>query len=181
MINEVAERYAGGLFELAKENHTVESKLEQAESLLEALRLNEDLLLFLRAVKVTDEEKKACIDATFKDVLDTDMLHFLKVLVDTDRSYYLREILEEYIALADHELGIQKATVQSAKPLSSADLKRIQIALERKTKKKVLIRNTVHPELIAGIKVILGNTVTDITIKDQMDKLKETLLKGGRA
>jgi F0F1-type ATP synthase delta subunit len=38
MANEVAERYAQGLFELAWENGTAETKKAQAETLLETLR-----------------------------------------------------------------------------------------------------------------------------------------------
>ena len=109
------------------------------------------------------------------------MINFLKLLVDKDRTYYLKEILRMYIELADDELGIQKAIVQSAKPLSEADMQEIKTALEKNTGKTIVLQNTVKPELIAGIKVIVGNTVTDNTFKNKMETLKQVLLKGGRA
>ena len=58
MASEVAERYAEGLFSLALEDHTAASKKQQAEELSEVLAESDDLLLFLRAVKITPEEKK---------------------------------------------------------------------------------------------------------------------------
>ena len=181
MISEVAERYGYGLFLVAKESDTVLSKQEQCEVLLEALKQSEDLLVFLKAVKIKAEEKKDYLESMFFNVLDKEMINFLKLLVDKDRTYYLKEILQMYIDLADDELGIQKATVQSAKPLSESDLNQIQTALEKKTGKKIVLKNTVKPELIAGIKVIVGNSVTDSTLKNKMDTLKQILLKGGRA
>jgi F-type H+-transporting ATPase subunit delta len=56
MTNEVAERYAQGLFELAKETGTVREKKEQAALILRAIDDNPELNVFLRAVKITKEE-----------------------------------------------------------------------------------------------------------------------------
>ena len=40
MVNEIAERYGQGLFELATENNTVREKKSQCESLLKILKEN---------------------------------------------------------------------------------------------------------------------------------------------
>ena len=56
MVNEIAERYGQGLFELATENNTVREKKAQCESLLKILKENNEVELFLRAVKITKEE-----------------------------------------------------------------------------------------------------------------------------
>lgn len=180
MASEAAERYAGGLFALAKENHTVEEKKKQAEELEKALEENDDLLLFLRAVKITPEEKKQAIDNMFQDVLDHDFRSFLKLLVDKDRTYYLKEILTCFEDLCNDMLGYQKAEVISARPLSEEDLQRIQNTLEKSTGKKIILRNTIEPSLIAGIKVKVGSKITDISMKSRIDQMKEALLKGGR-
>ena len=180
MANEVAERYAQGLFELAWENDTVESK-EQAEGLLQTIRSTPELNVFLRAVKITKDEKKSFIESTFADALDIDMIHFIKLLIDKGRIYYLRDILEEFVRLANERLGIENAVVWSARPLKEADLKRLLEALEKKSGKKVNLENRIDPELIAGIKVTVGSTVTDVTMKNRIESLKEELLKGGQA
>ncbi|MEE8808526.1 MAG: ATP synthase F1 subunit delta [Lactimicrobium sp.] len=181
MSSEVAERYGNGLYELACENNTVESKKEQAETLLEALEESDELLLFLQAVKVTNEEKKDKVVEIFKDTLDKDMINLIRLLVDRDRTWYLKDILRVYIGLADEKLGIQKAEVFSARKLSEEDLQRIKDALGRKENKKIILRNIVDPSLIAGIKVKVGNNVTDITMKTQIENLRQALLKGGNA
>lgn len=181
MASEIAERYASALFSLARENHTVKEKKETAENLLSALEENDDLLLFLRAVKVTPEEKKDTIDKIFQDVLDHDMRSFLKLLVDKDRTYYTLEILKSFIDLCDEDMGIARAEVDSARPLSEEDLNRIREVLEKKSGKTIVLKNRIDPSLIAGIKVKLGYNVTDATMKRQIENMKETLLKGGRA
>jgi F-type H+-transporting ATPase subunit delta len=180
MASEAAERYAGGLFALAKENGTIAEKKKQAEELSEALDQSDDLLMFLRAVKVTPEEKKKAIDEMFQDVLDHDFRSFLKLLVDKDRTYYLKEILNCFEDECNEALGLQKAEVISARPLAEEDLKRIQDVLEKKTGRKILLKKTINPSLIAGMKVKVGNEVIDVSMKSRIENMKEAILKGGR-
>ena len=109
------------------------------------------------------------------------MIHFIKLLIDKGRIYYLRDILEEFVRLANERLGIENAVVWSARPLKEAYLKRLLEALEKKSGKKINLENRIDPELIAGIKVTVGSTVTDVTMKNRIESLKEELLKGGQA
>ncbi len=180
MTSEIASRYGQGLLELAKENNTVKEKKQQAESLLEIFETT-DLLAFLRAVKVTDTEKKQLIDNVFKDVVDLDMIHFLKLLIDRRRTEFVKEILKEFDQLTDEELGILKATVVSARALKQSDLDRIQKALSDKTGKEIVLKTQIDPSLIAGIKVITDGKITDVSMKTKVDQMKQTLMKGGQA
>lgn len=181
MANEIAERYAQGLFELARESNTVREKKEQAELILKAIADNPELTVFLRAVKVTKEEKKNLIAEVFKDAADQETINLIKLLLDKGRIGYFREIFTEYVRLADEELGIATATVESARELKAEDIERIRKALIRKTGREIVMKTKINPDLIAGIKVTVGNNVTDITMKTKIDSMKEALLKGGQA
>ncbi len=181
MITELATRYAQGLFELAQETNTVEEKKEQAELLLQVAEENPDLTVFFNAVKVTGSEKKEFILNVFQGKIEQDMVNFLRLLVDKHRIVYLKDILKAYISLADEELGIEHAEVYSARKLPEEELAKIKSALETKTGKQIVLRNVVDESLIAGIKVVVGNNVTDVTMKNKIDSLRETLLKGGQA
>ncbi len=181
MISEIAQRYGQGLFELALENQSVKEKKEQIESLLSVLEEHEEVELFLRAVKVTKQEKKTFIEDVFSDVVDHDVVSLIKILIDKGRIYYFKDVLKEYITLAEENLGITHATVHSARKLSDEDIQKIKEAIEKKTKKSVVLANKIDPDLIAGIKVTVGNNVTDMTVKNKIAKMKEALLKGGLA
>lgn len=181
MANEIAERYAQGLFELARESNTVREKKEQAELILKAIADNPELTVFLRAVKVTKDEKKNLIAGVFKDAADQDTINLIKLLLDKGRISYFREIFSEYVRLADEELGIATATVESARELKAEDLERIRKALIKKTGREIVMKTKINPDLIAGIKVTVGNNVTDITMRTKIDSMKEALLKGGQA
>lgn len=181
MAAEIAQRYAQGLFELARENGTIEAKKEQAEQLLRAFRENPDVNILLRAVKITKEEKKNFIMAVFSKAADGDMIRLMKLMVDKGRVYYMQKTLEDFVRLAEDSMGIEHAVVLSARPLREADLTRIRNALQAKHGKKIVLENRVDPSVIAGIKVTVGSNVTDATMKNRIDSMRETLLKGGQA
>lgn len=181
MINEVADRYSEGLFLLAKESDDISNKKKQALGLLKVFEETPDLALFFKAVKVSAEEKKALICKVFGNKIDEDLLHFLELLVDKDRMGYVQEILREYVRKINDDLSIKKAIVYSVRPLEESDLTKIKEALNKKHNCLVELENKLDPGLIAGIKVVMENQVTDISMKNKIDSLKESLLKGGLA
>ena len=178
MINAVAENYGGAMFSLAREDNAVREIKEEAEHLLNVLDTYPELMEFFNAIKVTGQEKKDLVDSVFGDLYSIDMIHLLKLLIDKSRIYYLRDILNEYVGLANEELGIKPATVYSARKLSDEDMERIREAIAVKTGKEILLRNRVDRSLIAGIKVVTDNSVTDITMKRRIDEMRRALLKG---
>ena len=163
MANELAERYAQGLFELTVEENSVEQTKKEAEDLLSVLSVND------------------FVDRIFSKSFSHDFVNFLKLLIDKGRIGCLEDILKAYVVLADEKLGIERAVVTSARPLSEEHLQEIKKTLAAKTGKKILLKNTVDPSLIAGIRVTVGNKVTDITMATKIESMRNALLKGGQA
>jgi F-type H+-transporting ATPase subunit delta len=130
------------------------------------------------AVQIPSSEKKAAIDRMFQD-FTVEMRNFLKLLIDKDRTYYLKEILKLFITRCNEELNIETAVVSSARKLSQEDMAKIREALKKKTGKEILLKNVVDESLIAGIKVTCGSMVTDVTTAYRINEMKELLLRGG--
>jgi F-type H+-transporting ATPase subunit delta len=181
MTNEITQRYAQGMFELAKEEKSVEEKKKQAECILETMNDCPDFALFLRAVKVTKQEKYELIDRVFQEAVDHDMCSFMKLIIEKGRAYYMQGIMEDYVKLANEDLGIELAEVVSARKLSAQDMQTIGEALVRKTNKKIVLKNKIDPSVIGGIRVTMANSVTDATISAKIERMRSALLKGGRA
>jgi F-type H+-transporting ATPase subunit delta len=180
MSSEISERYAQALFELAFDENTVKETKQQAESILQLTEDTPELLDFFRAVKVTKEEKKDLINRVFSDAYDQYMVSFMKLLIDKGRMDYLKEILRVLIQKANEELGIQEAVVYSARKLDDEAMAKIKGALEKKTGKEIVLKNQIDEQLIAGIKVVVGNNITDVSMKRRIEGMKEALLRGGQ-
>lgn len=179
MKNEVAQRYAEGLFLLAKQEDKVEAYMEQVQLLLQTMHDNPDLKYIFQSIKISKEEKRNFVEKIYKQSVEHNVLNFVKLIIDKGRSQYLTEIYESYISEAEEALGIEHATVISARALSQEDLNTIGNTLVSKTNKRIILENKVDPSVIAGIKVTMGNTVTDITMKTKIENMRNQLLKGG--
>ncbi len=179
-MNEIAERYGAGLFELAKEENKVEEYMNSIQSLKDIFKENPDLTTFFLSIKISKDEKKKFIDKVFDKSFEHDLINFLKLIIDKGRVSYLSEIFDCFIKQCEEDLGIQHAKVISARKLSQEDLNSIGNTLVSKTNKKIILENIVDPSVIAGIKVIMGNNVTDITMRTKLENMRNTLLKGGQ-
>lgn len=180
MKNEIAERYAAGLLELAKEENKVEEYMDQVHFLEETLKENPDLSAFFLSIKITKEEKRNLIDKVYGKCVEHNLVNFMKLIVDKGRTTQLGAIYRSFIEMCEENLGIEHATVISARKLSSEDMNTIGNTLVSNTGKRVILENVVDPSVIAGIKVTVGNRVTDITMKTKIEKMRNTLLKGGQ-
>ncbi len=83
-----------------------------------------------------------------------------------------------YQALLDEELGIARGEVITAFPLSEEEKKELEQALKGVLKKEVFLEAKVDPEIIGGVKIKIGDYIWDGTLKSQLEKFKEIIIKG---
>ncbi len=103
--------------------------------------------------------------------------NFLRVLAENGRLGLLPEIAAQFEALKNAREGVLEAEVHSALELSSAQLADLVQRLEKKTGRKVKAKLEIDKELIAGVRIVLGDKVIDGSARAQLGAL-ETALKG---
>jgi len=103
--------------------------------------------------------------------------NFLRVLAENGRLGLLPEIAGQFEALKNAREGVLEAEVHSALELSSAQLADLVQRLEKKTGRKVKAKLAIDKELIAGVRIVLGDKVIDGSARAQLGAL-ETALKG---
>jgi F-type H+-transporting ATPase subunit delta len=109
--------------------------------------------------------------------LNAEAENLVRVLAANGRLELLPEICEQFEALKNEREGVVEAQVQSAFELSDAQLRDLVQRLEKKTGCRVKARIEINRDLIAGVRVILGDKVIDGSARAQLDAL-ETALKG---
>ena len=173
-MSQVSERYAQAFVSLAQEENKVSALREEAERALNVFDNN--VKSFLGNSGITKQEKKDVLMEAFKNA-DTSFRNLLNVLVDSSRAFYTKEVLEDFIKLANQELNIQEVLVYSAKPLSEEDSEKIKKAVADKLGKEVIIKNRIDHTLLAGTRIYVNNRVYDSSLKAKVSHLKEELLK----
>ena len=108
--------------------------------------------------------------------LDAEGENFVRVLAENRRLELLPQIREQFEVLKNEREGVVEAEVHSAFELTEAQVSDLVQRLEGKTGRKV--RTTVHinKDLIAGVRIVLGDKVIDGSARAQLGAL-ETALK----
>ena len=87
----------------------------------------------------------------------------------------LPAITTAFEELKAQDEGVLEAQIIAAAKPSAAEIKDLIARLETKFGKKVEATVSVDPEIIGGIKIIVGDTVIDASVKGQLQNLTYAL------
>lgn len=101
--------------------------------------------------------------------------NFVRVLAENRRLEVLPEVAAQFEILKNEREGTVEAEIVSAFAMDDAQLRALVGRLEAKTGKQVIPRVTVDAELIAGVRVVIGDKVIDSSARAQLAALEATL------
>lgn len=175
----IARRYVRALYGVASETSEVFARkiladLHWFDSLLAE---DGDLRRFLEDPRVSREQKKQSLEKVLAGDLQDLTRDFLLWVVDRGRAALLPLAAREYEALLQEAQGIAVADVYSAVKLEDASREELLAMLEKSTGKKIKLVAHVDPALLGGIRIRIGSTLLDGSIRRQLADLREELLK----
>lgn len=170
----IARPYAEAVFRLAKEKGALPAWSAQLSS-LSAFAQNADMAACLANPGLTAGQKAELVKSLLKGGADGDLASFIQVLADNDRLGVLPEIAAFFEALKAEEEGVKDAVIHSAFPMSDAERTGLVPALEAHFKAKLRPQVQLDPELIGGIKVVVGDQVLDASVRGRLDAMATSL------
>ena len=109
------------------------------------------------------------------DQLNESGQNLIKLLIENKRITILPAIQTAFEALKAQDEGVLDTQIFAAADLSATEVKDLVTRLEAKFGKKIEAKVVLDPELIGGIKIIVGDTVIDASVKAQLQNLAYTL------
>jgi len=101
--------------------------------------------------------------------------NFLRTLIDNGRLAALPEIASQFKVLVNQRSGISDAKVYSAFPIDQGQLADVVASLEKRFNRKLSATVEVEPELIGGIRVVVGDEVLDTSVKARLEQMRVAL------
>jgi len=172
-------RYAHGLLSALKgekEYGILYRELKEFSNLLAAREKLYDLLT--RPLLPVSRKKKIAEGILSKSSLQQKTIRFILLLIENDRLELLSGIIEFLPDLWNAEKGIVTYEVLSVVPLTDSQAKNLQDKLEHIENKPVALKYEKDPSLIGGISLRKGNIVYDVSIKGDLERLREQIIKG---
>ena len=178
-VSALTKRYAKALVELGVEQKAVDTYGDELASVKDVLA-REELLRQLLDSPTLGLEKKAAMLADLCQAMDLSdgTTKFLGLLLSKGRIGFLVQIEEMYRQLADELSGILSAKITAAVALDDVQQQAIATSLEKQTGKQVAVTVKVAPELIGGVQAEIGGRLFDGSVKTQLKRIEESLMKG---
>ncbi|GAP36051.1 F0F1 ATP synthase subunit delta [Piscinibacter sakaiensis] len=123
----------------------------------------------------TDEQVLEVITAVVKRPLTPAVVNLLRTMVANGRLAALPEVAVQVRSLANAESGVADAVIHSAYPIEGAQLAEVVAALEKRFGRRLSARVELEPELIGGIRVVVGDEVLDTSVKARLEQMKQAL------
>jgi F-type H+-transporting ATPase subunit delta len=101
--------------------------------------------------------------------------NFLRTVIANGRLAALPEIAQQFHALVNAKSGVSDALIQSAFPIDDGQLPDVVKSLEQRFARKLNAKVEVAPELIGGIRVVVGDEVLDTSVKARLEQMKIAL------
>jgi len=169
----IARPYAEALFRAtdASVAPSLIAPLRQLAQVASEPRLRE----FADNPKVSAQQVSELILGVLSAPLPAAVHNLLQVVLENGRLGAFGEIAAQYQALVDARAGVSQATVYSAFEISAAQLADITTALARRFGRTLDTRVVIEPELIGGVRVVVGDEVLDTSVRARLEQMRTAL------
>lgn len=169
----IARPYAEALFKACAQADG--AGLAAELQLLADVTADAQLRQFADNPKVSDAQVFEVINAVVKAPVSAAVTNLLRTMIENGRLAALPEVAAQFHALVNERAGVSDAVIHSAFPIDAGQLAEVVGALEKRFGRKLNPSVVVEPELIGGIRVVVGDEVLDTSVKARLQQMKVAL------
>ncbi len=176
MISSVSLKYAQALADVAGELQQEDQVQEELLVFAELLKSNQELMEALTHPAIPFSAKRKIVQELAKKIPLTQIVaNFILILLEHARLPQFREMTEAYESILDELRGTLRADVVSCEEVDEAMNKDLQKAVSTLTGKQVKINYQQDESLIGGLKLQIGSTLYDGSIRSQLEEIRRRL------
>ena len=172
----IARPYAKAVFDYAKESNSYD---EWASLLNQLAVISKDssFSAIVNDPRTDNDNVSTLLLDLIKDVLPDGGENFVNLLIQNERLDSLSDVQTQYDELVAKAKAIVKAEVTTAIALTKDQTSALTSALEKRLGQKVVLKETVDPNVIGGAVIKTGDLVIDGTAKGRIEKLTTALAR----
>ena len=176
----VSGRYATALFELARDEKSIDAVKADLDKFAALLAESEDLKRLVRSpVFAAEAQLKALSAVLDRAGISGISANFLNVLTANRRLFAVADVVRAFNALVAKFKGEASADVTVAEALSDKNLDALKTALKSVTGKDVALNVKIDPSIIGGIIVKLGSRMVDSSLRTKLNSIKHAMKEAG--
>lgn len=173
-MTEIGKEYGKALFMLTEESGSTESALVDVMAAAAIFKENPAYAKLLDTPAITKSEKLALVGEAFSPI-DESVVNLIKILCERHSTFAFGEVARTFSALYNESRGIEEVEAVSAVAMSEEQISRMTEKLSAMTGKKIILKNTVSPEILGGVKLRYSGIQLDGSVKTRLDKFEASL------
>ncbi|MEI8196888.1 MAG: ATP synthase F1 subunit delta [Phycisphaerae bacterium] len=177
----IGQVYAQALVNMAQQQDVLTQITDDVRSLQELRSADQRFALFLDAVNIPDDDKIASLKKIFEGQVHPLTLQTLNALARRERLIFLPGFFRAFEAILDRLAGKVEVQLTTAQPMAPERVERITAAIAASLGKQPVLKVTVDPTLIGGLRLRIGDTLIDGSVETQLEKLNTQLRHHGVA
>lgn len=171
----LANKIGRTLFDVAKENDSLDLVLNDLRESSKAILINKDFITLMNNPNLLKEKKIEIIDSAFSGV-DKNVINTIKILSENLQISLIESVEDQYIELYNKEVKNINVRVESAQELTVEQIANLKEKIKEQLKlNNVVVNNIVDPSLLGGLKIVYNNKVIDSTIKAKLNSMKKQI------
>lgn len=179
-VSGVSGRYATALFELARDEESIDVVIADLNRFDAMLTDSADLRRLVRSPVFSEEAQSKALAAVLDRAGITGIsANFLKVLAANRRLFAVADTIRAFRTLVAKFKGEVAADVTVAEPLSDKNLDVLKAALKSVTGKDVVLNVKVDPSIIGGLVLKLGSRMVDSSLRTKLNSIKHAMKEAG--
>jgi F-type H+-transporting ATPase subunit delta len=179
-VSGVSGRYATALFELARDERSIDAVKGDLDQFDAMLAESADLKRLVKSPVFTAEAQSKALAAVLDRAgISGISANFLKVLTANRRLFAVTDVIRAFRALVATFKGEATADVTVAETLSDKNLDALKTALKSVTGKDVALNVKVDSSIIGGLVVKLGSRMVDSSLRTKLNSIKHAMKEAG--
>jgi len=178
-VETVARRYAGALADVVIKSGEADLVKSELSVWGEMLSTNRDLHNAFYNPSINHANKEKVLESLLeKSKPSTTVANFLRVLLKNSRLTELNDISERFSSVLEERSGVVSASVTSSRELGEDEKMELKNNLAKMMNgKQVRLNFEIDKSVIGGIITRVGSTVYDGSVKNQLELLKEQMIR----
>ena len=166
--------YAEAAYKIASESKSIPMWNDNLMT-LSGIIVDMEVKAIIASPKI-DSDQTLNFLVSFLPQKDESFSNFLSIMIANKKVYFLDEVYKLFNDMVLEDKNTTIAEVETAFALSDIQKNDIVNSLTKKYDKKIQIHEVINERLLAGIKISVNNEVTDYSVRNKLNLMKEQII-----
>ena len=174
---QLIKKYALSLYQIGQKQDALDEIQEGVRLVSSLYKSSSTFRYFLLTKKIANWDKKKILLDILKGSCSRYVLELIFIIIDKRDIKSLEAVIDRFFLAVNNESDIIPVRIITSSALDNNEIQTLIQNIESKLDKKIRAKNEVDPNIIGGVKLMIGNKVVDGSISYQLRKIKYTLEK----